>query len=261
MPGGDLAVLVLHTLRTQLEHSDLILSGLAEHASVHRIDLPGHGHSSRPASGDYSAQSMAETVGGVIGKLDLNRVVLVGESIGGALAMLVAARMPDRVAAVVASNPYDYPSAIIGGRLGPFVTWAGKHSSMIAAGDRAAVLGMVLRGGVVNDDALSKKYLETLAKTARDEKGFGRAQRAVLRASNSWSTEAAATYPLIPATTPTALLYGDHDWSSEAHRALDAARIPSVDDYTTMTNTGHFAMRDNPSAVVKAALPFITDRE
>jgi pimeloyl-ACP methyl ester carboxylesterase len=48
-------------------------------------------------------------------KLDLRDVTLVGESIGGVLALTVAVDQPDRVRRVVSLNPYDYGESFGGG--------------------------------------------------------------------------------------------------------------------------------------------------
>ena len=254
-------VLVLHTLRTQLEHADRIVDELTAHARVHRIDLPGHGRSSKPADGNYSAPAMADAVVGTIDVLGLDPVVVAGESIGGTLALLAGARIPERIAAVVASNPYDSDEGpMIGGPLGGIVTWAAKRSALVAASDRALILGTVMKGGVAKGHRLPADYIELLARTAREENGFGRAQRAVLRASSSWARTAAVEYGNIPPELPTALIYGDQDWASVPHRALNADRIPSVDRYQTMTDTGHFAFMDNPSGVLEHTLPLLTRR-
>ena len=49
-----------------------------------------------------------EAVEGFLDKLDLRDVTLAGVSIGGAIALIIAARRNPRVARVVSINPYDY---------------------------------------------------------------------------------------------------------------------------------------------------------
>lgn len=67
--------------------------------SIYAVDLPGHGRSDGPAIDTISA--LADVIEALIAKLDLNQVVLVGHSMGGAIALAVAQRANPRVAGQV----------------------------------------------------------------------------------------------------------------------------------------------------------------
>jgi pimeloyl-ACP methyl ester carboxylesterase len=71
----------------------------ASHSAV-ALDLPGHGRSGG-VDGLSSVEAYAEVVVRVVAMLGLRRVVLVGRSMGGAVALVVAARHPDRLAGLV----------------------------------------------------------------------------------------------------------------------------------------------------------------
>jgi pimeloyl-ACP methyl ester carboxylesterase len=64
------------------------------------IDLPGHGESGKGRS-NWSIESYGEDVNRVVTKLGLKRVVLIGSSMGGPVALEAARRMPERVVAIV----------------------------------------------------------------------------------------------------------------------------------------------------------------
>jgi pimeloyl-ACP methyl ester carboxylesterase len=64
---------------------------------VHAIDFPGFGGSSKPATGPYSARWFAETVIGVMNELGIERAHVVGNSMGGRVAIEVGLRWPHRV--------------------------------------------------------------------------------------------------------------------------------------------------------------------
>lgn len=73
----------------------------AEHETL-AIDLPGHGRSSAPASpGRYALARFADDLLRVLDALVIDRVALLGYSMGGRAALRVALRAPDRVAALV----------------------------------------------------------------------------------------------------------------------------------------------------------------
>lgn len=64
------------------------------------IDLPGHGESGKGRT-KWSIESYGEDVKRVVTKLDLKRVVLIGSSMGGPVALEAARLMPERVVAIV----------------------------------------------------------------------------------------------------------------------------------------------------------------
>ncbi len=75
--------------------------------ATHRIiavDLRGHGRSSVPAGG-YDVLSFAADVIGLLEHLAIEPVVVVGHSLGGAIAASIAVERPDLVTAVVAIDP------------------------------------------------------------------------------------------------------------------------------------------------------------
>ncbi|MEY9846610.1 alpha/beta fold hydrolase [Streptacidiphilus sp. MAP5-3] len=76
-----------------------VLPALARDRRVHAVDLRGHGDSDWP--GDYSLELLRDDVLGFLDALGLERVDLVGHSLGGVVAYLVAAEQPGRVARLV----------------------------------------------------------------------------------------------------------------------------------------------------------------
>lgn len=81
------------------------------------LDLRGHGASSRPPA-PYRWSLLVDDVASLLVSEDWSNVILVGHSVGGATAVQVAARLPERVAALVlveaVVNP-DRPPAVAEG--------------------------------------------------------------------------------------------------------------------------------------------------
>src|SRR4051812_14171324 len=91
-------VLLLHGLGATKTSFFDTAAALARHGyRVHAIDFPGFGGSSKPATAPYSARWFAETVVGVMDALEIDRAHLVGNSMGGRVALEVGLRAPDRV--------------------------------------------------------------------------------------------------------------------------------------------------------------------
>lgn len=64
------------------------------------LDLPGHGESGKGRT-NWSIESYGEDVKRVVAKLGLKRVVLIGSSLGGPVALEAARLMPDQVIGIV----------------------------------------------------------------------------------------------------------------------------------------------------------------
>jgi pimeloyl-ACP methyl ester carboxylesterase len=73
---------------------------LAKSRQVVTLDLAGHGRSGRTRK-DYTMEAFAEDVKAVADELKLDRIVLVGHSMGGAVILEAAKRLGDRVVGLV----------------------------------------------------------------------------------------------------------------------------------------------------------------
>src|SRR3979490_3125793 len=82
--GRGSTVVLLHTLRTQLEYFIPLMRALDEDLEIVAPDLPGHGRSSAPDL-EYTAGFFTDAVENFLDALDLRRVLLVGESIGASI--------------------------------------------------------------------------------------------------------------------------------------------------------------------------------
>jgi pimeloyl-ACP methyl ester carboxylesterase len=80
-------------------------AALSQSYRVHAIDLPGFGSSSKPAIAPYNAAYFAETVTSVMDAMDIERAHLVGNSLGGRVALEVGLNDPGRVGAVALLCP------------------------------------------------------------------------------------------------------------------------------------------------------------
>lgn len=68
-------------------------------------DMIGFGWSSKPTNIDYTLELFTSTLGAFLDKLDVRRCVLVGNSLGGAIAIGYALKQPERVAKLVLMGP------------------------------------------------------------------------------------------------------------------------------------------------------------
>ena len=105
--GQGPTLVLLHTLRTQLDLFEKVVPDLAKDFTVYALDFPGHGYSDIPKA-RYDAAFFTRAVESFLDSLDLRGVTLAGVSIGASIGLIIASRGNPRVCRIVAINPYDY---------------------------------------------------------------------------------------------------------------------------------------------------------
>ena len=254
--GQGPALVLLHTLRTQLDMFQKVIPDLAKRFRIYAMDYPGHGYSDIPEA-TYSSEFFVTRVARFLDQLDIRDAVIVGESIGGSIALLLAARHNLRVRAVVAINPYDYD----GGR---GIRRSSVLANILFGLSNVPVLGStvtrlrlypivkrVLEGGVYRRGALPATLARELYRVG-NRRGHYRALMSLVRHWDSWE-RARAEYSSID--VPTLLIYGDHDWSRVGERESDRQIIAGA-ELRIIKDAGHFLSLDAPQEVVQAVVGF-----
>ena len=252
--GSGPPLLLIHTIRTQLEYFRSLAPLLAGSHTVYAIDLPGHGHSPIDPGASYDEPYFRQAVIRVIETLDLSNLTLVGESIGGALALTVAASLPQRIKRVYAINPYDYEARYgdgirRGNWLANFIIGSLQIpllGAVNAALENKMILGKIMGGGYHDPRRLPADLLAEFNEVAQ-RPGYKRVARKVLAGWRSWS-KARDSYRWISA--PVTLIYGDSDWSRPNERERTRSLIPAS-QMVTLRNTGHFSAVENPSELAR----------
>ncbi|HEX6536089.1 MAG TPA: alpha/beta hydrolase [Gemmatimonadaceae bacterium] len=258
--GSGASLVLLHTLRTQLDMFQKVIPTLATRFRVWALDHPGHGHSEAPDA-DYSADFFVASAARFLDRMEIEDAIIVGESIGGTIALVLAARHHPRVRGVVAVNPYDY------GR-GRGLRRSSALANVVFGVSEIPVVGDVMRwvhpypvvkrifeGGVFRPDAFPPALLRELY-TAGGEPARLRAFLRLIRHWPSWE-RARAEYAGID--RPVLLLYGDHDWSREEEREADRRSIPGA-RMRVIERAGHFLALDAPEALARAIVEFAETR-
>ena len=99
-PPGAPALLLMHSLGTNLHLWDAQVAGLAHGFRIVRFDLRGHGLTELAAQ-PYTIEDLADDALAVLDALGIAVAHVGGVSIGGMIAQAVAARAPARVASLI----------------------------------------------------------------------------------------------------------------------------------------------------------------
>ena len=248
--GSGPVLVLLHTLRTQLDLFEKVIPDLSKTFTVYALDLPGHGFSDIP-TGNYDAAFFVQAVEGFLDKLDLRDVTLAGVSIGGSISLLLAARHNARVARVVAINPYDYAkgrglarSSLLGGFF-TYVSLIPVVGETVMRLRMVPIVNAVFRGGVVNADSISPALMKEMYLVGNRPGHYG-AFIALLRNSESWER---ATKEYVRITTPVLFVWASEDWARPSERRHDESLVPGAAT-VTIAGGGHFLPLDKPDAVI-----------
>jgi pimeloyl-ACP methyl ester carboxylesterase len=201
--GDGPAVVLVHGFASSIYTWAEVLPPLAQRHDVVAVDLPGFGGSDVPAR--FDAQAMAELLARLMDGLGLPRASLVGNSLGGALSAVTAARHPGRVERLVLIDSAGY-------NLGP----ADRPLLLRAIGTLPGGLldiwpqRPLVRFGLVqvfHDDSkvTPERVEEYLAPMAR--RGARAAVRAVLRGSEAFGLPGV----LREVRAPTLVIWGADD--------------------------------------------------
>jgi pimeloyl-ACP methyl ester carboxylesterase len=249
--AGEGPVLVLlHSIRTQLDLFQRVIPKLTDRFTVYAFDYPGLGWSEIVPGADYQEPAMREHVVNFIERLDLHDVTLAGESMGATLALTAAAVLGDRVKQVVAFNPYDYlPGAERANLLASILikcVRAPLIGQIFATMESRATLAGILKGGFHDPRFLPSDFVDELLKSGK-RPGYPDVARAIYKALPSY-VAARSYYARIE--VPVTLVYGDHDWSRPAERETNRARLEHA-KIIVLKDSCHIASLERPKEVAR----------
>ena len=251
--GSGPPLLLLHTVRTQLDHFQLVIPQLTDAFTVYAVDFPGMGWSDIVPGASYEEPALRAAIVRVVEQFDLSDVTLAGESIGATIALTASVDLGDHVRRVVAFNTYDFAGGLkraslfarlVVGSIQPPVV-----GPMVARLENRHILAGVLRGGLRDTRRFPDHYLDELSRVGQ-RPGYPAVARAIYRNLDSLIA-ARERYARI--SVPVTLVYGDHDWSRPSDRQANIDSVPGA-DHIVLRDTGHFTALEAPDQVARILL-------
>jgi pimeloyl-ACP methyl ester carboxylesterase len=248
--GSGPPLLLLHTVRTQLDHFQRVVPQITDAFTVYALDFPGMGWSDIVPGASYEEPALRAAVVRMVEELDLSELTLAGESIGATVALTASVDLGARVRRVVAFNTYDFAGGLK--RAGLFARLvvgsieAPVVGPIVARLESRQILRGVMRGGLQDPRLLPDHYLDELRRVGR-RPGYPAVTRAIYRNLESMIA-ARERYARI--NVPVTLVYGDHDWSRPSDRQANIESVPGA-RYIPLRDIGHFTALEAPDEVAR----------
>jgi pimeloyl-ACP methyl ester carboxylesterase len=241
LAGSGEAVALIHGMAGSSRTWREVLPALSEHHRVLAPDLVGHGSSEKPP-GDYSLGAFASGLRDLFDALGIERATIVGQSLGGGVAMQFAYQYPERCDRLV---------LVSSGGLGREVSWMLRALSLPGAElvlpvlapafvrDRGNAISRWLRDhGVRRDRAAEMWDAYASLSQAENRAAFLRTLRAVVDPGGQAIDASDRLY--LTASMPTLIVWGDADTiipvshAYAAHEAMPGSRLEVFE------GVGHF---------------------
>lgn len=218
-------------------------------------DALGAGRSEKPAGGDYSIAGHVKRLDEMLAAVGVRRAVLVGHSLGGAVALAFAERNPDKVQALCLIDPAAYRAGAMGGRW--FWTTPGLADAVMALLPDRAITEFGLRQnfhdrGAISDE-LRSLYLREAERTGAIGALLAQERQLIPPHPEQWEAAHRAI------RKPTLILWGQADRlvpSAQGQRL--AGDIPGS-RLVLFPGVGHSPHLEAPGLVLGQVVPFLKE--
>ena len=246
--GKGPAVLLIHGIGDNADSWTDLIPSLARDHTVIAPDLLGHGESDKPRA-DYSIAAYANAMRDLLSVLDLDRVTVVGHSLGGGVAMQFAYQFPERCERLVLVS-----TGGVSHEVHPMLRFASAPNADLVlpllGAPGARLLGRAAFGVLKALNTRIGRDAEQLSRVfdALPDAAARRAFVRSLRAGVDWRGQAITMLDrcYLAKDMPTLLVWGERDGvipvshAFQIHSAMPNSRLEIFE------NTGHFPHQDHP---------------
>lgn len=258
--GSGPALLLIHGIGNDHDTWRHVIPQLAKRYTVLVPDLLGHGRSDKPHA-DYSVAAYANGMRDLLGVLDIERVTVVGHSLGGGVAMQFAYQYPERCERLVlvsaggvtrSVNPMlRLATAPIADRVMGLMKLGPVRLTIRAVLNAMAALDM----DVALDRGMVLSMFEALSDAA-SRRAFVRTLRGAVDLQGQVVTMLDRCY--LTVGMPTLLIWGERDavipleHGRIAHAAMPGSRLEVFE------GAGHFPHLSDPQRFLRVLGDFLT---
>jgi len=240
--------LLLHGFANSLQSFRLLAPLLADRYYVVAFDMPGFGLSDKPAPFDYKNAHQAEMASDLIKALGLQRVVVGGHSLGGAIALRVALESPEVIGLVV-MNPGIITSGVPA--IAKYLVFPFPRIQARIFGD-PEFRGDFLRRSFINPAIVTDEVVQDLSRTARTQ-GYLSGMTSMMGQYNDPDE-----VPMLPrVTVPSLIVWGQQDRNKSMREFEELkAKLP-LNTAVLVPTSGHYVQEEAPAETAAAMNAFV----
>jgi pimeloyl-ACP methyl ester carboxylesterase len=263
--GSGPAILMIHGVGDNSTTWETVHTQLAQRFTVIAPDLLGHGESDKPRA-DYSLAAFANGMRDLLAVLGIDRVTIVGHSLGGGIAMQFAYQYPHMVERIVLVSSGGVTNDVSPALRLAALPMGSEALAMLRVPGALPALQLV--GRVVGKTLGSTKFGRDLPDALRlfealQKPGalsaFSRTLRSVVDGHGQFVTMLDRSY--LMQSIPLQLIWGEDDLvipvshARIAHEAIPGSRLEIFED------SGHMPFHDHPARFVDVVERFIDSTE
>jgi pimeloyl-ACP methyl ester carboxylesterase len=266
-PGGSSTAVYVHGLGGSATNWTDLAAQLSGHVTGHALDLPGFGRSEPIEGYTFGMTTHAEVVIGFIEGLGVGPVHLFGNSMGGAIALMVASARPDLVRTLTLVSPAvpdlrpslrrvsdpRLPLAflpVLGARVR-------EQLALVTPSERAQQMLRLCFADPTSVPAhrIRQSEEEYAERSAQPWAGLALG-RSTVELIRTWLVPRSRSMWLLPprVTAPTLVVWGTDDRLVSVRKGPRVARLLPRGRLLVLPRTGHVAQMERPVSVARAVV-------
>ncbi|MFB6152634.1 MAG: alpha/beta fold hydrolase [Halodesulfurarchaeum sp.] len=254
--GAGPPIVFVHGMLMTTRMWDHQRDALSDRFRTIAYDVRGHGHTGASTQPQYSIEGFAADLDALLEALAIDRAVICGLSMGGAIAQAFAAAHPEKVAGLVLADTFPPGPLPLTGRI------AMANIRFLARLDRVIdyrtlnrwqlAIGNRLLPGIAGDPATIQRILEDAPTIAHEE---------FVKIADATAGFQHLDLDLSVVTAPTLILHGEHlpTANDTATRRLVAALSNAPTTVDVVPDSGHASNIDNPAYFSAALRRFLLE--
>jgi pimeloyl-ACP methyl ester carboxylesterase len=255
--GQGPPILLLHGFGACAYTWRYLIPPLAAGHRVFTLELRGFGLSDKPDDGHYAVADQAEMVADFIRRLDLHDLVLMGHSMGGAVALMtyfkVRDDVPPRVTKLVLIDSAGYPQKL------PWFIWLAKVPGLsTVVGELLSprfAATLVLKKCYYDKDKITEEQIDTYAYYGSLPGAAAAVSQTAKQLVPSDIEALTAQYKTIKA--PVLIIWGKEDEVVPLKVGERFKRDIPNSELVVIPHCGHIPLEEKPQATQKAIMDFL----
>lgn len=256
--NDDPALVLLHGVGDSAVDWSWVIPNLGTKHRVIAPDFPGSGDSAKPKR-DYSLEFLTQFLGDFLDTLEIQRVVLVGNSLGGLIALRFALLNPERVAALTLVDSMGFGQLVNPALSNLTLPWYGE----LAIAWSKTPLGAKQRAWSRAALLFANPWQVPNAWLAEQERlglvpGFLEANLSILRSQIYVLGQQQVVLKSLPQVQmPTLVVWGINDLVLPNYQAQDAVSRLKQGHLALIPNCGHLPQVERPNLFSNALNQFL----